>query len=77
MTDAGFDLAIPRRRDDRGWRTLAAVLRAGVSFYSCGCSGPGFRPRTWGEVRERQLAAARLGLPQRVALTMRDPWPAP
>ncbi|MGP4109524.1 hypothetical protein ACTWP5_01230 [Streptomyces sp. 4N509B] len=74
MTDAGFDLAMPRRRDDAGWRTLAAVLRSGLTFHSCGCEGPGFRPRSWAEVRERQLAAEQLGVPEREALARWDPW---
>jgi hypothetical protein len=75
MVNAGFDLAMPRRRDDAGWRALAVVLRSGLTFHSCGCSGPGFRPRTWAEVRERQLAAEQMGVPVHEAFAMRDPWP--
>jgi hypothetical protein len=77
MVNAGFDVAIPRRRDKRGWRTLEATLRAGITFHSCGCSGPGYRPRTWSEVRERRTAASRLGLSEFDALQQHDPWTAP
>ena len=74
MVNAGRDLAVPRRRDAAGWRTLEAVLRSGLTFHSCGCGGPGYRPRSWAEVRERQLAAERLGIPLRTALSRRDVW---
>jgi hypothetical protein len=74
MVDAGRDLAVPRRRDAAGWRTLETVLRSGLTFHSCGCGGPGYRPRTWAEVRERQTAAGRLGIPLRASLARRDPW---
>lgn len=74
MIDAGYDLAVPRRRDTRGWRALEAVLQAGLTFHSCGCDGPGFRPRTPAEVRERRSAAARLQLPEAEALQRAEPW---
>jgi hypothetical protein len=77
LINAGFDLAIPRRRDLAGWRTLAATLRAGVRFFSCGCSGPGYRPRRWSEVRDRRTVAARRGVPEATTLVRRDPWTEP
>ncbi|RKS71198.1 hypothetical protein BZB76_5685 [Actinomadura pelletieri DSM 43383] len=51
MIDAGRDLAAPRRTDRAGWRALNVVLNAGLDFHSCGCEGPGFRPRTPAQVR--------------------------
>jgi hypothetical protein len=71
--DAGRDLAVPRRADDKGWRTLIAVLSTGLTFHSCGCDGPGFRPRTPAEVRDRLAAARELGIPVAEALTLHDP----
>jgi len=68
MIDAGYDLAVPRRRDVAGWKALGVVLRAGLTFHSCGCGGPGFRPRTPAQVRARRIAAVRLGVPLREAL---------
>lgn len=73
MIDAGQDLAVPRRSDSAGWRTLTALLNAGVTFHSGCCDGPGWRPRTPREVRERLAAAARTGVPLTVALTTVDP----
>ncbi|MFF2511112.1 hypothetical protein [Streptomyces sp. NPDC058086] len=57
-----------RRRDAAGWQTVGVVLKAGLTFHSCGCGGPGFRPRTPAEVRARRIAAMRLGVPLREAL---------
>jgi len=51
MIDADRDLAVPRKADRAGWRTLVALLERGVRFHSCGCTGPGYRPRTPGQLR--------------------------
>ncbi|MFF9558620.1 hypothetical protein ACF1DY_22760 [Streptomyces albus] len=76
LVDAGVCLAVPARRDRRGWRALAAALDAGLRFHpACGCcySGPGYRPRTVPEVRERLTVAARNGLPPAQLLALADP----
>ncbi|MGV4986737.1 hypothetical protein ACVB8X_12920 [Streptomyces sp. NRAIS4] len=72
MIDAGQDLAVPKRRDTASWRTLTALLNTGVTFHSGCCDGPGWRPRTPREVRERLAAAAGTGVPLDVALTTVD-----
>ncbi|MBP0448393.1 hypothetical protein J5Y04_02345 [Kitasatospora sp. RG8] len=72
LIDAGQDLAVPKRRDDAGWRALTAVLAAGVTFHSRCCYGPGWRPRTPREVRERLALAGRGGIPVAEAITTRD-----
>ncbi|MDI3407533.1 deoxyxylulose-5-phosphate synthase [Streptomyces sp. B-S-A6] len=77
MIDAGEQLAVPPRRDVDGWRALAVVLEAGLRFRpTCGCmpDGPGYRPRTLREVRERQEVAARTGRPLAEVLADPDPW---
>jgi hypothetical protein len=76
MINAGFDLAVPRRTDKGAWKALEAVLRAGLTFHSCGCGGPGYRPRASAEVRARRLAAKRLGLPEQATLKRYAPWEA-
>jgi hypothetical protein len=76
LTDVGTQFAAPRRRDDAGWRALSAVLAAGLTFHpSCGCcdDGPGYRPRTPREVRDRLAHAAATGGPVVRALACADP----
>jgi hypothetical protein len=74
LIDAGADLAVPGKRDDAGWRALGAVLRSGLTFHGGCCgTGPGYRPRTPREIRERLELAGRTGLPVASALTVRDP----
>jgi hypothetical protein len=76
LTDAGTQFAAPRKRDDAGWRALSAVLAAGLRFHpTCLCceDGPGYRPRTPREVRDRLAHAAATGVPVAMALTCADP----
>ena len=72
MIHAGSAFAPPRRRDIAAWRTLGVVLHAGVGFHKSCCGGPGYRPRTLREVRERLAYARRTGEPFATALTRRD-----
>ena len=73
LIDAGNDLEVPRRGDAAGWFVLDVLLRAGVTFHSSCCDGPGWRPRTVRQVKERLQAARRTGTPLAQALTTRDP----
>ncbi|MQS14987.1 hypothetical protein F7Q99_22665 [Streptomyces kaniharaensis] len=72
LFDAGHDLEVPKKRDEAGWRALTALLRAGVTFHSRCCYGPGWRPRTPREVRERLAASRGTGLAVAEALTTQD-----
>ncbi|MED5373228.1 MAG: hypothetical protein VX899_19575 [Myxococcota bacterium] len=45
MADMGQDFAPPKMRAVKAWRTLESLYEAGQTFHSCGCSGPGYRPR--------------------------------
>ncbi|RKS08378.1 hypothetical protein DFP74_4075 [Nocardiopsis sp. Huas11] len=72
LIDAGSDLEVPRRGDDAGWRVLGVLLRAGITFHSTCCDGPGWRPRTMAQVKERLAAAERTGAPVAEALTAFD-----
>lgn len=45
MADMGLDFAPPRRADVRAWEALARMFEVGETFQSCGCGGPGWRPR--------------------------------
>lgn len=63
MVHVGSAFAPPRRRDTAAWRVLAVLLHAGVRFHKSCCGGPGHRPRTLREVRERMAYAKRTGEP--------------
>ncbi|MFF9220725.1 hypothetical protein [Streptomyces viridosporus] len=59
----GSAFAAPPRRDIAAWRTPSVLLHADVRFpMDCGC-GPGYRPRTLHETRERMACARRAGEP--------------
>lgn len=66
---AGDAFAAPPRRDRDAWRVLSVLLHAGLDFRQdcCGC-GPGYRPRSLREVRERLARARRTGEPAARAL---------
>ncbi|WP_052351623.1 hypothetical protein [Deinococcus pimensis] len=52
MTVMGKDFKAPPRKDVTQWRKVELLAAHGLVFGSCGCSGPGYAPRT--------LEAARL-----------------
>jgi hypothetical protein len=52
MANMGLDFAPPKMSDAKGWTAAAALFEVGETFHSCGCSGPGYRPRD-----PRQLAS--------------------
>ncbi|WP_405528670.1 deoxyxylulose-5-phosphate synthase [Streptomyces avidinii] len=72
LVHVGSAFAAPRRRDVEAWRTLSVLLHAGVRFHKSCCGGPGYRPRTLHEVRERMAYARRTGRPFAEALVLRD-----
>ncbi|MFF2654573.1 deoxyxylulose-5-phosphate synthase [Streptomyces sp. NPDC058045] len=72
MIHAGSAFAPPPRRDTEGWRVLSVLLHAGVRFHKSCCGGPGYRPRTLSEVRERLRYARRTGEPIARSLTRRE-----
>ncbi|MFI6088194.1 zf-TFIIB domain-containing protein [Streptomyces sp. NPDC051218] len=73
LLNAGSALAVPKRRDRAAWRALSAVLLAGLRFRQGCCGGPGYRPRTPREVRERLTHATGTGNPVHEALACPDP----
>ncbi|MCT7352799.1 deoxyxylulose-5-phosphate synthase [Streptomyces sp. 15-116A] len=72
LIHVGSAFAAPRRRDAAAWRTLSVLLHAGVRFHKSCCGGPGYRPRTLREIRERMTYAGRTGTPFTEALVLRD-----
>ena len=59
MVDLGRDFAAPRRLDSAQWRKITLLVAAGVRFDSCGCDGPGPRPRSLGEARHPIMGPGR------------------
>ncbi|SEB99976.1 hypothetical protein SAMN04489761_2213 [Tenacibaculum sp. MAR_2009_124] len=45
MTNVGKDCEIPRKTDVKKWKFLKDLIELGISYHSCGCSGPGYIPR--------------------------------
>ncbi|WP_111664259.1 MULTISPECIES: deoxyxylulose-5-phosphate synthase [unclassified Streptomyces] len=68
MIHAGSAFAAPRRRDTAAWRILTVLLNAGVGFHKTCCGGPGYRPRSLRDVRDRLTHARRSGEPVSKAL---------
>jgi len=73
LIHVGSAFAVPRRRDIAAWRTLSVLVNAGVGFHKSCCGGPGYRPRTLREVRERMAYARRTGEPAAKALVSQTP----
>lgn len=45
LANMGLDFKPPKQTDRRAWATVANLFEAGETFHSCGCNGPGYRPR--------------------------------
>ena len=45
MVDLGLDFKPPPQDDERAWSVAASLWEVGETFHSCGCGGPGYRPR--------------------------------
>lgn len=52
MADMGYDFKSPKSSDTNTWKVMEGLYELGQTFYSCGCSGPGYRPRDINEYRE-------------------------
>lgn len=53
MIDLGRDFKAPRRGNTLQWRKIATLAAAGITFDSCGCTGPGPRPRTLADTKSQ------------------------
>ena len=47
--DMGHDFHVPRRLRVNQWKKIAKMLEHGYNWQTCGCKGPGPRPRTYSE----------------------------
>lgn len=46
MADMGLDFEAPKMKDVEAWAHLKKLYSVGITFHSCGCSGPGYIPNT-------------------------------
>lgn len=51
MKPMGHDFQAPRKQNKAQWRKVRLLYEAGITFNSCGCQGPGYRPKTLSEAK--------------------------
>ena len=42
----GLDFESPKKDDLKKWEHLKSLYSVGITFHSCGCSGPGYIPNS-------------------------------
>lgn len=45
MADMGLDFESPKKKDVKTWNHIATLYKVGITFHSCGCTGPGYIPQ--------------------------------
>lgn len=55
MADMGLDFKAPASKDIKSWQHVKSLYSVGITFHSCGCTGPGYIPAD----RERLIAFLR------------------
>jgi hypothetical protein len=65
LVDMGLDFKAPKKTDIKQWRKLELLHLNDIHFYSCGCGGPGYRPRRLNQVPAFLQAEAEACLPYR------------
>ena len=46
MANMGLDFESPKKEDIKKWEHLKSLYSVGITFHSCGCSGPGYIPNS-------------------------------
>lgn len=46
MADMGLDFESPKKDDVKKWEHIKSLYSVGITFHSCGCSGPGYIPNS-------------------------------
>ena len=52
MANMGLDFASPKKDDVKKWAHLKTLYTVGITFHSCGCSGPGYIPNSTEKLKE-------------------------
>lgn len=45
MADMGLDFEAPPKNDKKEWEHIKNLYQVGITFHSCGCTGPGYIPK--------------------------------
>ncbi len=46
MVNMGLDFESPKKDDIKKWEHIKSLFSVGITFHSCGCSGPGYIPNS-------------------------------
>ncbi|RZJ78090.1 MAG: hypothetical protein EOO47_14885 [Flavobacterium sp.] len=46
MANMGLDFASPKKDNTKEWTHIKNLYSVGITFHSCGCSGPGYIPNS-------------------------------
>jgi len=46
MANIGKDFAAPKKDNVKEWNHIKTLYSVGITFHSCGCTGPGYIPAT-------------------------------
>ncbi len=46
MADMGKDFEAPKKTDKKAWEHIKKLYSVGITFHSCGCTGPGYIPNS-------------------------------
>ncbi len=52
MANMGLDFESPKKDDLKKWKVMEGLFELGETFHSCGCGGPGYRPRNESQMKE-------------------------
>jgi hypothetical protein len=45
MANMGLDFESPKKNDIKAWTHVQDLYKSGITYHSCGCSGPGYIPK--------------------------------
>lgn len=52
MASMGLDFASPKKDNIKQWMHIKSLFDVGITFHSCGCSGPGYIPKSKEKLKE-------------------------
>ena len=52
MANMGLDFESPKKDNIKEWNHIKKLYSVGITFHSCGCTGPGYIPNTTEKLKE-------------------------